>query len=637
MKNNKKGFTLTEIIAVILVIALILLVAIPAIYSHVRKGREKINESNMTALELAAREYYSENRGDKMDNIIIVIIAYVIIAILLVSIALLYIKRKRLKEYRNTLELLDKKKNEIGSAPVVSELAKLETIVKNDKIEEKYKKWFNTFENIKNNNINKINDMIIDLDSLLDRREINNFNLEIAKTELEIYKARQATDTLLDEIKEINLSEEKYRKIITKLKTRYRELNDKFNNTKDEYEQIATPIELQFENIEKLFQDFEYYMEQNDYQEVYHIVKGIDIMIDHMGIVVEEVPDLVLLANRVIPKKIEQITEEYKDLKNKKFPLKHLKIEYNVEESPKNVNKILDRIKVLNLENCMFELKTMLEYLDSLFDEFELERQSKKEYEDSKDVFEKKLEKTTEVVNNIYLQMDDIKSMYDLTDNDVKTIDVVNIKTNEINEEYKNLIKSAPRKRTPYSQLAKDIQGYISRLKEVEDELDVALKNLGNLYDDEVRAREQLDEIQELLKQAKARIRSYKLPIISDNYFVELQEANESILEIIKELERKPIVIKTLNTRVDTSRDLVLKLYNTTNEMIKTAKLAEYSIVYGNRYRSKNINVDSGLNQAQMLFYKGNYKKSLDVSVSTIERIDSDIRRKVTELYEKSK
>ena len=479
--------------------------------------------------------------------------------------------------------------------------------------------------------------MIIDLDSLLEKKDIKDFNLEVAKTELEIYKARQAIDTLLEEIKEINSSEEKYRKIITKLKTRYRELNDKFSNSKEEYEQIATPIELQFENIEKLFQDFEYYMEQNDYQEVYHIVKGIDIMIDHMGIVVEEVPDLVLLANRVIPKKIEQITEEYKDLKNKKYPLKHLKIEYNVEESLKNVNKILDRIKVLNLENCMFELKTMLEYIDSLFDEFELERQSKKEFEESKDIFDKKLEKTTEVVNNIYLQMDDIKSMYDLTDNDVKTIDIVNIKTNEINEEYKTLIKSAPRKKIPYSQMAKEIQNYLSRLKDIDDELDIALKNLGNLYDDEVRAREQLDEIQELLKQAKARIRSYKLPIISDNYFVQLQEANESILEIIKELERKPIVIKTLNTRVDTARDLVLKLYNTTNEMIRTAKLAEYSIVYGNRYRSENINVDSGLNQAQMLFYKGNYRKSLDVSVSTIERIDSDIRRKVTEIYEKNK
>ncbi len=572
-----------------------------------------------------------------MENIGLVIVVYVLIAILLILIALTYVKRKRIKDYKAELEVLDKEKNEIESAPVISELAKLETIVKNDRIEEKYKKWFNAFENIKNNDITQINDMIINLESLLEQKQVKNYTISLAKTELAVYKARQATDKLLEEIKEINLSEEKYRKIITKLKTKYRELNDKFNNNKNEYEQISNPIELQLENIEKLFQDFEYYMEQNDYQEVYHIVKGIDILIDHMGIVIDEVPDLVLLANRLIPKKIEQITEVYEDMKSKKFPLKHLKIEYNVEESLKNVNKILDRIKVLNLENCMFELKTMLEYLDSLFDEFELEKQAKKEYEESKEIFDKKLEKTTEVVNNIYAQMDDIKSMYDLTDNDVKSIDTVNEKTTEINNEYKTMTKSASRKKTPYTELSKKIKDFISRLKVVEDELDVSLKNLGHLYDDEQRAREQLDEIQELLKQSKARIRSYKLPIITDNYFVELQEANESILEIIKELERKPIVIKTLNTRVDTSRDLVLKLFNTTNEMVRTAKLAEYSIVYGNRYRSKNINIDSGLNQAQMFYYKGNYKKALDVSVATIERVDSNIKKKVNELYERNK
>lgn len=562
---------------------------------------------------------------------------YSAIMIVLILIILSLIKRKRLKKYKEELEQLDKEKNEIASAPVITELAKLETIVKNEKAEEKYKKWINSFEDIKNIDITKINDMLVDLDSILEKKDLKKLATSIAETELEIYKARQKTDTLLDEIKEVNLSEEKYRKIIIKLKAKYRELNDKFNDTKKEYEQIATPIELQFENIEKLFQDFEDYMEQNDYQEVYHIVKGIDIMIDHMEIVINEVPDLVLLTNRIIPKKIEQITETYSEMKSKKYPLKHLKIEYNVEESLKNVNKILDRIKVLNLENCMFELKTMLEYLDSLFDEFEIEKQAKKQYEESKEIFDKKLEKTTETVNNIYSQMDDIKQMYDLTDEDVKTIDLVNDKTKELNDEYKSLIKSAPRKKIPYSQLSVDIETYIDKLKYIDEELDVALKNLGNLYDDEARAREQLDEIQELLKQSKVKIRSYKLPIISDNYFVQLQEANESILEIIKELERKPIVIKTLNTRVDTSRDLVLKLYNTTTEMIKTAKLAEYSIIYGNRYRSKNINIDSGLNQAQMFFYKGNYKKSLEVSVSTIERVDSDIRKKVEELYEKNK
>ena len=104
-----------------------------------------------------------------MNKIVLVVIAYIVIAMLLILIALMYIKKRKLKEYRKELELLDKEKNEIESAPVVSELTKMETIVKNDKVEEKYKKWYNTFENIRNNDIPKINDMIIDLDSLLEK------------------------------------------------------------------------------------------------------------------------------------------------------------------------------------------------------------------------------------------------------------------------------------------------------------------------------------------------------------------------------------------------------------------------------------------------------------------------------------
>ena len=571
-----------------------------------------------------------------LDNLSLIILSYVIIALVLIFVVLGLIKKRRTNSFKIELEELDRKKNEIESAPVISELAKIETIVKNDKMEEKYKSWLNTFDYVRNEIIPKINDMIIDLDIYLDKKKYKDYIYHVAKTELAIYKAREVIDNVLNEIKEINSSEEKYRKIIIKLKSKYRELQSIFESKKSEYEDIANVIELQFENIEKRFQDFEDCMEESDYQEVFRIVKGIDIMIDHMGIVINEVPDLVLLANKLIPKKIEQITEIYDDMNTKKYPLKHLKIEYNVEESLKNINQIIDRIKVLNLENCMFELKTMLEYLESLFNEFEYEKKSKREYDDNKEVFDKRLDKLTHVVSDIYLQLDDIKNMYDLTDSDVKTIDLVNTKLNELNDKYKLMTKSLSKKKIPYSEAYESLSGYLTELKIIEDELDESLKNLGNMYDDEVRAREQLDEIQELLKQSKVKIRRYKLPIISNNYFVELQEANEAILEIIKELEKKPIAIKILNTRVDTARDLVLKLYNTTNDMIKTAKLAEYSIVYGNRYRSQDINIDSGLNQAQVLFYKGNYKKSLDVTISTISRVDKNIKEKVMELYEKA-
>ena len=265
-----------------------------------------------------------------MDNLSLIIGSYVIIAIVLVFVTLNLIKKQRLKRIKEELENLDREKNEIESAPVVSELAKLETLIKNDKLEEKYKRWYETFENIKKQSIPKINDMIIDLDIYIDKKRYKDYVIQVAKTELAIYKAKTATDNLLEEIKEINLSEEKYRKIITKLKTKYRELSSSYEEKKSDYGEISNVIELQLENIEKRFQDFEEYMEVSDYQEALRIVKGIDVMIDHMGIVIEEVPDLVLLANKLIPKRIEQITEIYDDMKEKKYPLKHLKI-YNSE------------------------------------------------------------------------------------------------------------------------------------------------------------------------------------------------------------------------------------------------------------------------------------------------------------------
>ena len=113
---------------------------------------------------------------------------------------------------------------------------------------------------------------------------------------------------------------------------------------------------------------------------------------------------------------------------------------------------------------------------------------------------------------------------------------------------------------------------------------------------------------------------------------MELSEANEAILEIVKELSRKPIVIKTLNTRVDTARDLVLKLYNTTLNMIKKAKLSEMVIVYGNRYRFLYEEINTGLNRATNLFYKGDYESSFKLSIETLKIVDDNIESKLKKI-----
>lgn len=570
-----------------------------------------------------------------MQGQYLVLGSYLVICIIIVIVALHFIRRGITNRYRKQVKELEVAKNMVASTPVSLELSKVEPIIKNDKMEEKYNDWQEKFDDLREKKLAQIDDMLIDLDIYIDKRDYKTCLYRLAKAELEIYKARESADYLLDEIKEITLSEEKYRAIVIKLKTKYRELNKDFQNHKQMYDEMQEAIELQLENIERRFLDFEKVMEKNEYNEVVHIVKALDTMIDHISIVIKEVPDLLLMAKQIIPARMKEVKELNDDMVKQEYPLDYLNIDYNLEESQKNIDHILDKIRVLNLEDCMFELKTMLEYFDSLFVDFEKERLSRKVYEEMESDFSKKLAKTNKVVQEVYNQLDDIKSMYDLNDKDVETIHEVNKILVVINDDYKKLLAKVEAKSTPYSMLHKEIEDLTVRLKQMEDDLDQALKSLGNMYDDEVRAREQLEEIQVFLKQCKEKMRSYKLPIITNNYFVQLSEANEAIREVIKELERKPIVIKTLNTRVDTARDLVLKLYNTTNEMIKTAQLAEMAIVFGNRYRANYDEVDSGLGDAEMLFFKGEYKKALDTSIKAVSVVDENIYRKLLAIYDK--
>ena len=88
-----------------------------------------------------------------------------------------------------------------------------------------------------------------------------------------------------------------------------------------------------------------------------------------------------------------------------------------------------------------------------------------------------------------------------------------------------------------------------------------------------------------------------------------------------------------MNTRVDTARDLVLKVYNTANELIKTAAMAEIAIVYGNRYRINDKDIDNGLSKAEKEFNKGSYKNSLEIALNILNVVEPGIHNKLLNAY----
>jgi len=562
-------------------------------------------------------------------KIVLIIIAFSVLALITIVLIVRHGKKKKMKR---ALEELEIEKNKLASSPIIPELAKVESFLNNEKLEVLYNEWTDRLNQIRENQIPKLTDMLLEAEYSLSQRDYKRTIYKIAKLEMELYKVRTNSEFLLGEIKEITHSEEKNRTIVTKYRAKYRELYQKYTDNSDEFGEFSNNVKTQFEVIAKRFEDFESIMDNNEYTEVNKIVTIIDELLKHMEIVIEEVPSISLLTATILPKRIDEISKIYNQMVNDEYPLDYLNVEYNISEANAKIKDVIMRTKNLDLQDNLFELKVLLDYFDSLFGDFESEKVARKTYEEANYNLKNRLAKVNEVVDDIFSQLDEVKSVYNLSDENVQTLKIVRQDLIQLNNNYKVLIDHTGNHTFAFSKLVKEIEGLTLNLNKIEEMLDDTLDVIGSMRDDEVRARQQLEEIKTVLKDSKLKMRDYKLPVIPDSYYIELKEASNAIKEIVKELDKKPITIEVLNTRVDTARDLVLKIYTKTKELLKTAMIAETAIVYGNRYRSFYTDVDKNLNISEQLFYKGEYQKSLQVSINVLNAIEPNIYDKLLNL-----
>ena len=560
-----------------------------------------------------------------MDNLLILPIIIFLAMFIFTIVMLIVLQNKRKNKYKKTIEELDYEKNKLIGVPILSELSKVRELVKTENLKQKLSEWDDIFQDLKENKIDMLTDLITEADFLIERNDYKSAIRKIAYIEISLESLKQKTDNLLEQVRVITNSEERNRSIITKLKVIYRELESKFERTEKDYGPLCDNIKEELTKIDKKFKVFESYMDKNDYVSVETIVIDLEENINSLKSYLELTPSLILIATIMIPNKIEETKTQYFRMQRDGYPLDYLNIEYNLKEINKKTNDIVEKLKLFEVENSEIELKTMLDYFNTIFSNFDKEKESKDIFRENIKKLKKKLETVNKVVYDIYIQMDDIKNTYDLSDAEIGKFNIINKSLEKINEDYKVLFEHGKGRTFAYSKLVEELDGLNNRLTRLQDDLDYRLKSITSMKDDEYRAKEQLNMIEQLLLQAKAKLKDYKIPVIPNGYFIELKEAGEAIREIIKELDKKPIVIKILNIRVDTARDLVFKIYNKTNDIVKSVILCEKLIVYGNRYRSTYQEIDEALIESTELFRKGKYKQSMDLSLKAISRIDDTV------------
>ena len=406
-----------------------------------------------------------------MDSVTIdIAIIYIVLIILLFVLTFVFKNNKR-KSILNTIDRLTSLKNSIISASLITELSKASKLVNNKKIEKDVQVWKEKFDKIEKVELPKLTDKLVDIETLCINQDYAGAYNKITSVEKDILHVRARSYKLLNEIKELTESEDRNREAITKLKSTYREIVFKYNKNKDDYHDISSRIELQFENIDKLFSAFEVSVQDKEYGELSKIVKVLDDMINNIGIVIDEAPTIILMATILIPKKMKDISHISEKLQRDGYNIEYLNIEYNIEETNKKIGEIMDKLNVLNLQDSIFDLKTLLDYYEGLYNDFDAEKKGKRDYERAIINISDRLAKVSSIIRNLYAEIDNIKETYDLSDEEVMVIDEINKELIEVKDTFKYINDRTLSKVMPFSKLSNECEMIGVNLSKVEDKL----------------------------------------------------------------------------------------------------------------------------------------------------------------------
>ena len=236
----------------------------------------------------------------------IILISLIIVFLIILIVSIILSKKNKRKKMQKKVTNLDIIKNDVLSLPLLAEIEKVSNLAKGEQLEEKINNYKKIYEDLKNNSFKKIEDMILELDFLIQENP-KEFYYKYSLIELELYRNRYLINHIIAELKELTSYEDKYRGMVIKLKNKYRIINREYESNKDLYGTLIDTIDMQFENIEKRFQDFEIVINENLYNEVVLVVRSLDTMIEHIGCIVLELPDILVLLNDLIPSRIKEL------------------------------------------------------------------------------------------------------------------------------------------------------------------------------------------------------------------------------------------------------------------------------------------------------------------------------------------
>ena len=554
-----------------------------------------------------------------MKTIIIISVSILVLILVILTYRLL-----KLKHYRNEIVDLENKMNAIKSLPIQYRLGRVKGIAKNmPELQEKYETYDAKFAELTDLQNDEIIPLVNDIDEALYYRKLRGVQKKMNSLEEKVIHYAKESKQLLKDIEVITEIENIQRLEIIKVKEKYRATNDNYAQIRFKVEDYVPKVQDVFHDIDERFVELENYMNNQQFEEAKTYTEDISKYIDALDQQLSDLPTYISVVRQYLPKRLNELKSIMQDMQEKDFAVERMNATIRISKIDNDLHETEKNIKNLKLENVGQNIEVMTDELNLLYSDFEKEKNAYALYEEKRNECYKFVNKIESVLLEAKEIIHELEKNYILDDYTITIEDDYN-QFQSIVDDLAEITKIIETKDFSYIEMIDDFSRIVEQSKPYNDSLIKHIELAETLRIQEKRALDELDNINIVLLEIKSEIRNKHLPMISESYQDYIDDSYQKADSILNFIRKRPIDLKSLSLQVDAARDVIYKLYDNVHNLIVTAEMVEDAIVFGNRYRSSFLEVNTELTKAELLYRNGEYTKALSTAVDIIEKIKPD-------------
>ncbi|KAA9027476.1 septation ring formation regulator EzrA [Niallia endozanthoxylica] len=538
------------------------------------------------------------------------------------------------KKYYKETDRLEAWKIDITTRPVLDELQKVKQLNMNGETEERFERWRSIWDEIITVQLPDLEELLFDAEENIDKYRFKKAKAVQTEISTVLANVEERMKKLLEELQELIGSEENNRIEIEDLKEIYRESKKTLLAHRYSFGQMEKSLEMRLEEVSKKFVEFDEETINGNYLQARDIVLSIHEILEKTKRDMQLIPNLLMECQSSLPSQLNELLDGYKGMLAEGYVLDHILVEEEVVTVSQELAETLDKMEESDMEEVQEKVVKWKESIDTVYDLLEKEVLAKHEINQRDREILQMLQSAKKVNSELNHEIAHVQASYHLKDTDLEVVKTLAKQLDQLFKRYELLEYKMEENHTAFSHLSKEMTAVKEVLDMLVAEQAAFSHKLQALRKDELAARDKVQQLKKKVAETIRIISNSNIPGVPEEYKYLLEDAHESIKDVIKKLQEKPLDVPVVQEFLELAVLTVDKVTKSTEELFEMVKLAEYAIQYGNRYRSRYASVDKGLREAEDLFRSFEYKEAFELASATIEKVDPGALKRLEDLLE---